>query len=47
MERARAMAADWHARFVDAGACGHLNAASGLGDWDAGHALIAPWVAAR
>lgn len=27
------LAADWGARFVLAGACGHLNADSGLGDW--------------
>jgi uncharacterized protein len=34
--RARAFAAAWGAAFVDAGALGHVNAASGLGDWPAG-----------
>lgn len=46
LERARAMASDWHARFVDAGARGHLNADSGLGDWDEGHALLRAMVPA-
>ena len=35
------MADAWGARFVDAGPSGHLNTASGLGDWDSGHALLA------
>ena len=39
-DRSRAMAADWGARFVDAGARGHLNAESGLGDWPEGRALL-------
>lgn len=39
-ERAQTLAADWGARWVDAGAAGHINADSGLGDWDAGHALL-------
>lgn len=39
--RARAMAADWGARVVEAGARGHLNADSGLGDWPEGRALLA------
>ncbi|MDD2545809.1 MAG: alpha/beta fold hydrolase [Burkholderiaceae bacterium] len=39
-ERAQAWAADWGARWVDGGVAGHLNAASGLGDWPAGHALL-------
>jgi len=34
--RARAFAAAWGAAFVDAGPRGHLNAASGLGDWPDG-----------
>ncbi len=38
--RANTLARQWGARFVDAGAVGHLNAASGLGDWPAGHALL-------
>ena len=36
LARARAFAAAWGAAFVDAGALGHINAASGLGDWPAG-----------
>jgi predicted alpha/beta hydrolase family esterase len=36
IDRARAFAATWGAQFVDAGALGHINAASGLGDWPAG-----------
>ncbi|MBB1649536.1 alpha/beta hydrolase [Delftia sp. UME58] len=40
-QRVQAMAYAWGARFVDAGPSGHLNTASGLGDWDSGHALLA------
>jgi predicted alpha/beta hydrolase family esterase len=39
--RARALAADWGARFVDLGPCGHLNQASGHGPWPRGEALLA------
>lgn len=39
-DRSRRMAVDWGARFVDAGAGGHLNADSGLGDWPRGRALL-------
>jgi len=38
---ARAMAADWGAPVVDAGPRGHLNSASGLGDWPEGRQLLA------
>ena len=41
--RARALAADWGARFVDLGPCGHLNQASGHGPWPRGEALLAEW----
>ena len=41
LERARTLAAAWGARMVSAGARGHLNAVSGLGDWPEGHALLA------
>jgi predicted alpha/beta hydrolase family esterase len=34
------MARDWGARFVDAGARGHLNGESGLGDWPEGRELL-------
>jgi len=39
--RARGLAADWGARFIDAGARGHLNGDSGLGDWPEGRTLLA------
>ena len=34
------MAADWGARFIDAGPGGHLNGESGLGDWPEGRKLL-------
>lgn len=40
LARAQALAQDWGARWHDAGARGHLNAASGLGDWPEGRALL-------
>lgn len=36
LARARELAAAWGGEFVDAGPRGHLNAASGLGDWPDG-----------
>ncbi|MEJ8845391.1 RBBP9/YdeN family alpha/beta hydrolase [Variovorax rhizosphaerae] len=39
-DRSRQMAADWGARFVDAGPGGHLNGESGLGDWPEGRKLL-------
>lgn len=39
-ERSRAMAERWGARLVDVGELGHINAASGLGDWKDGQALL-------
>jgi serine hydrolase len=43
--RVREFAAAWGARFVDVGAAGHINAESGLGEWVAGHRLLAELVA--
>jgi prephenate dehydrogenase len=40
MERAREMARTWGSRFVDAGAAGHINGDSGLGDWPEGKRLL-------
>jgi len=40
LERARGFAAAWGAELIDAGPLGHLNAASGLGDWPAGRAIF-------
>jgi predicted alpha/beta hydrolase family esterase len=39
-ERAAHFADVWDARFVDAGAVGHINADSGLGDWPDGYRLL-------
>jgi hypothetical protein len=39
-ERARGFAAAWGAKLVDAGAAGHINADSGLGDWPQGQMLL-------
>lgn len=38
--RAQTMAQGWGSRFVNAGAAGHINTASGLGLWEAGHELL-------
>jgi predicted alpha/beta hydrolase family esterase len=40
IDRASAMAALWGAFLVDVGALGHINAASGLGDWPQGQQLL-------
>jgi predicted alpha/beta hydrolase family esterase len=37
---ARQRAAAWGTGLLDIGAKGHINAASGLGDWEAGQALV-------
>lgn len=37
---AKKMADAWQAGFVDVGACGHINAASQLGEWPHGRALL-------
>jgi len=41
LDRARALAKTWATRFVNAGACGHINIAAGFGPWPAGEALLA------
>ena len=38
--RAAGMASDWGSDWLLIGACGHINAESGLGDWDDGLALL-------
>jgi predicted alpha/beta hydrolase family esterase len=40
-ERSRELAGDWHCDWQSIGAHGHINAASGLGDWPAGRQLLA------
>jgi predicted alpha/beta hydrolase family esterase len=42
--RAEQFAKAWGARFVNAGASGHINSASGLRDWPAGQKLLAELV---
>lgn len=38
--RAEAFSKAWGSQWVNAGAAGHLNSASGLADWNTGHALL-------
>jgi predicted alpha/beta hydrolase family esterase len=40
LERARTFAGAWGSRFVSVGAAGHINAASGLGEWHEGQRLL-------
>ena len=40
LAEAAALAADWGSDWCLLGAYGHINGDSGLGDWDAGHALL-------
>jgi predicted alpha/beta hydrolase family esterase len=40
LDRARDFAAAWGSAFVDAGAIGHINACSRLGDWPYGEVLL-------
>ena len=40
LERAEGLAQAWGARFIDYGERGHVNAESGLGDWDEGHGWL-------
>lgn len=46
IDATRALAADWRAHAVMAGARGHLNGDSGLGDWPEGLALLQALVSA-
>jgi uncharacterized protein len=39
-DRARSLAGGWGSLLVDAGAAGHINAASGIGHWPDGQALL-------
>ncbi|MBY9063844.1 alpha/beta hydrolase [Sphingomonas yunnanensis] len=40
LDRAHSLAVDWGSHFIDYGACGHINAASGLGRWPEGLELL-------
>jgi predicted alpha/beta hydrolase family esterase len=44
-EWSESLARDWGSEFVDAGALGHINAASSIGDWPDGQALLERLVA--
>lgn len=46
-DRAQAFAAAWGAELADVGKAGHINTASGYGEWPAGYSLLARLVAAR
>ena len=39
-ENVRSLARDWGSRFIDVGPVGHLNPASGFGDWPGAEALL-------
>jgi uncharacterized protein len=41
IDRARVLAQAWGARFINAGACGHINVAAGFGPWQTGRQLLA------
>ena len=40
LERARAIAAAWGSKFVEIGEAGHINGASGYGDWPEGERML-------
>ena len=44
IDHARTVAETWGSEFVDAGAVGHINGASGLGAWDEGWGLLEGFV---
>jgi predicted alpha/beta hydrolase family esterase len=43
LERARQFAEAWGSEFVNIGAAGHINTASGYGEWPEGLALLQDW----
>ena len=47
LDCASRLAADWGADFVSLGPKGHINADSGLGDWEEGHVLLLSLVPAE
>ena len=40
LERAHFFAAQWGSSVIEAGALGHINSASGIGDWPQGYAIL-------
>ncbi len=47
LQRARQLCDDWGAEHREVGPAGHLNAASGLGDWPQGRLWLAEWLLQR
>lgn len=47
LERARALCQDWGCEVREIGPVGHVNAASGLGDWPQGRLWLAEWLLQR
>ena len=45
LERAQQFCQAWSARLIDAGALGHINSQSNLGDWDEGKLWLDEWLA--
>jgi uncharacterized protein len=44
-DRCRDLARAWGAEFIDVGACGHINVASGFGPWPVGEGIVAAMLA--
>jgi uncharacterized protein len=44
-DRCRDLARAWGAEFIDVGACGHINVASGFGPWPIGEGIVAAMLA--
>jgi predicted alpha/beta hydrolase family esterase len=40
LDSAETLAEDWRSKFVNAGLVGHINCASGFGDWVEGERLL-------
>lgn len=47
LERARTLCQDWGCEVREIGPAGHVNAASGLGDWPQGRLWLAEWLLQR
>jgi len=46
LQRGHALAKTWGSRFLNAGACGHINADAGFGSWSLGEELLAELLSA-
>jgi predicted alpha/beta hydrolase family esterase len=47
LEYAKRLSGHWNAEFLDVGAKGHINVASGLGDWEEGRRAMNDWIEGR